>query len=180
MNMQMTDPEAIAADAEQRLAALREQEGRLALDALTDEGASAELAEIETAIANCEADLRRAALAKTERQRRLEAAQTAAEQEARAKALAGADKLAVRLGPAARKVDQAAAALGEAVKDHRTIVERELALRIEAGTVERPSGWHSGPPYELAIRHALGAAGVGDVLDPRLGVNPPPRPLHSD
>jgi hypothetical protein len=176
---QTPDLDAIAQDAQRRLTELHEQEARLSLDALGDgpdaDAAKAELIDFESEIAACESALRRATLADDERERREQAAKADAEQAAKAKLIAQADKLAARLPAAGRRIDETARALAVAVKEHREIAQRELGLRIEAGTMRSTST--VGRPYTGAVLWAFHSAGVGNALEAvRMGP-PGPRPM---
>ena len=93
---------------------------------------------------------------------------------------AKAEKVASQRASAASAVDQAAADLAKAIAAHRALASRELDLRTEAGTERQLSGWAAMPTrYELALRFALSAHNVADVVEsgPSAVRRPDPRPL---
>jgi hypothetical protein len=175
---QTIDPDMIEQDAERQLADLKEQAERLAPEALTDETIAQELCGVESEREAAERQLQLARLARSEIDRREQVAKDEAERVAREKLLTQAAKLAARLPAAAQAVDEAAAQLAKAIAAHRDLYDRELALRMEAGVAEQPSGWHR-PPYDLALRFALREAGVTDSIEQGPAAAVKPRPLFT-
>ena len=176
MTTMTIDPDAIQADAEKRLAELKEQAGRLAPEALADERIAQELRDVESEREAAERQLEHVRLARSEIDRREQTAKAEAEQARKTKLIAQADKLAARLAAAGEQIDSAALRLGEAVAAHLDIAQREHALRVEAG-ISTPTHTMA-RPYDSAVRHAFGVAGVGAALEPTLGGGPlGPRPM---
>jgi hypothetical protein len=175
----------IAAEAQQRLSELREQQQRLSLDALTDKDAAIELRNIESEIASAEAELHRVGLARQEGERREADAAEKAEQERIGRLLRKAEALHRKIDAAAKRYDDAADELAQAhVAHHLLMVEQTTAL-TEAGAAEpgRPWGWISA--YSGALAHALLSAdpdkgsgrGSGIVGAYTTGSHGAPKPL---
>jgi len=167
----------LATDAERRLVELREQQQRLSLDALTDEDARQELANVESEISAADAELARIPLAREERQRRDAEAQAQAEAEALSKARERERKLRRQLQEAGRRCDEAMAAAAEAIATYSDVFLTHHESAVASG--ERPWGRGGSPSPAIAgaMRHHLARAGSGRMVN--LADPAPERPLAS-
>jgi hypothetical protein len=153
---QTVDLEALARDAEERLAELRPQVQRLALDALTDPRIASELDDVRSEIASAERAVEQVQLAHAEQGRRaLEAAEKAA-REAREAAAAREAELSVELDAAGREVEATFAAASRCVSAWLELGEARDRESVAAG--RRPgANAHALRALALdgAFRHAM-------------------------
>lgn len=165
------DLAALHQDAASRLEQLREQQQRLALDAIGDDDISQELANLESEIASTEGELRRLDLAATELERRDAEAQEQAEEARRHAARGRAKKAAARRLPAAEKIDAAAADLAGALAAFASICGQQEASLVEAGEAANPNYPTAVPAVQIdrlvigsSIRFHMQAAGVENLI----------------
>jgi hypothetical protein len=154
---EVIDLDVLEGDARRRIGELMEVRQRLSLDALTDEDAQRELANVESELAATEGELQRVDLARTESGRRVQEA----EREAEAKRQAAAERRVAKLKPevlkAEQAVDAAFAAAGGAVASFLGVQGELLQAaggRGQAGNDLTPSR------LEGSLHHHFAAAGV--------------------
>jgi Fic family protein len=150
----------IEQDARRRIEELTEARQRLSLDAITDEDAKRELANVESEIAGAERLLEQTQLAADERQRRLREAEQAAAEKVRASVEHRAARLQPEVVKSERSVDLAFAAAAQAVASFlQTQGELDGALRETGG---RGQTGHDLTPSRLegSLKHHFAAAGV--------------------
>ena len=164
--------EALAADARRRIQELAEARQRLASDAISDEDARQELANVESELAAADAELERMSLARAEGERRDVEARERAEAKRRAAALECARTLQSQREAAALKVDRGAKALAEALTElDRVCGEQAEQLRVVDLSLE---GVRIAPlllSVEGALLHAFHAARTPRGLVPSLNPN---------
>ena len=124
---------AIRADAQRRVVELEAQRSRLAPEALTDADAKAELADIESELAEARKALELADLADSENVRRQQQAITDAAQAAKDSALAEAHELQGEREKAVKAVDAACERYVAALVNCRSICDRQAADLARGG-----------------------------------------------
>lgn len=149
---------------------LNSRRGELALDALSDPRAKAELQRVEAALAKAEGDLDRLKLAGAEAERREIAARAAALAEQQRAALDTARDLQEQRRKAAQAFDRAAAKLITALMEWADVAGAQQRALAEAGQSEasliaRPSPYLIEGAIGLAI-HEAGASARHLALSP--------------
>jgi hypothetical protein len=174
---QSPDLDAIEEDARRRIGELTEARGRLSLDAIGDEAARQELANVESELAAAEGELQRVELARTEFGRREQEAQHQVEEKRQRAAQRRADTLERELAKDAAAVDEGAQLFATALA---AFIAREGELQRELRLAGNgPSVVHtSSSRFEAALKNALGNAGVPGAIDlpPTPGVPGPLAP----
>jgi DNA repair exonuclease SbcCD ATPase subunit len=167
--------DALEGEVNAKLAALAEARQRLSLDALTDEDARLELANVEDENRAAEAELERLALARTESSRRDREAEEKVERELRQAAAARAAKVEAMLPKLAKKIDSTGAAFARALADYQSAFYSHQAERAAAAGAPGRSGARLlASPFECALKHHLATADATALIDLPPGM---PRPL---
>lgn len=161
MSTATVDLDELQAEADSRLAELREQRQRLAPEALRTKTGATKLARVEAEIREAEQSLDRVQLARTETARREEQARADAVSERRTAALQRARELQTERQKAAKAVDTALRRFATTLASwDRITTEQEQTLRAAGWNGERAMQARARPwMVEAAIALALRDAG---------------------
>jgi chromosome segregation ATPase len=166
--------DALESDARSRIGELEQEEGRLALDALSDDRLASELADVQSERRSAEDSLRQAALARAEIARRAQQAEDSAESDRVEREMAKARALALEYRECAAKVDAATESYCAALAELATVY-RDLEM-----TTQR-AGEKALRPADSAIMaslvYYLRRAGVPGSFIQLGGIAPRAQPL---
>jgi hypothetical protein len=170
MSAQAPDIQAVAADAERRLAELREKRQLLSLPAIEDpDGPEAkELTRVEGEIASIGSQLQRAQLATHEQARRETETREAEERKVREAARQQVQKLQPQVQRGLAAIDAQLAALAGEVKAQKALTDR-LAQELRAagegpGRTASRRDWAEERRLTSALRFHFDRAGVSDAI----------------
>lgn len=168
MTISEQDIDAIEQDARSRADELREQRSRLSLDALTDQAAADELANVESELRSAEGVVDQTDRARAEVERRVAQAVEDAAQANRERLQAELDLLDAECRPLAEACDEMLQAAAGAIKAYVDVFARRQSTRTELQIAQGErtvgGGGGVGPPLERAMLFHLIEHGPGRVV----------------